>query len=65
MKTKIKNICITSENRNNYKYIIVRECGNDLWFYDFSNDLQSASRICREIQNGLVYELDQVIGENE
>ena len=47
-----------------YKYIIVREVNNEYWFYDFANNLFLASRIATfELENGIVIELENVIGE--
>lgn len=62
---KVKNIRITEKNRKDYKYIVVRECRNQLdeieyWFYDFTNDLYSATMMIRETENGIVLELQNV-----
>ena len=62
---KVRNVCITNETRKNYKYIVVRECRNyhdeiEYWFYNFTNDLYSATMMIREIENGVVLELQNV-----
>lgn len=56
---QVNNICITSADRENYKYVVAREVGYEdtkLWFYCFANSLQQASRVCREIGNGIIIE---------
>ena len=62
---KVRNVCITDTTRKNYKYIVVRECINyrdeiEYWFYNFTNDLYSATMMIREIENGVVLELQNV-----
>ena len=62
---KVTNVCITHATRKNYKYIVVRECRNyhdeiEYWFYNFTNDLYSATMMIREIENGVVLELQNV-----
>lgn len=62
---KVRNVCITNATRKNYKYIVVRECRNyhdeiEYWFYNFTNDLYSATMMIREIENGVVLELQNV-----
>lgn len=62
---KVKNVCITKTTRKNYKYIVVRECRNqfdevEYWFYNFTNDLYSATMMIRETENGIVLELQNV-----
>jgi len=64
---KVKNVFITDTTRNYYKYIVVRECENqttgetEYWYYNFTNDLYSATMMCRETGNGIVLELQNVI----
>lgn len=61
---KVKNVCICPSNREMYKYIIVREVDDVYWFYDFANNLFLASRIATfELGNGIVIELENVVGE--
>ena len=61
---KVKNVCICPSNREMYKYIIVREVNNEYWFYEFANNLFLASRTATfELNNGIVIELENVIGE--
>ena len=62
---KVRNVRITGTTRKNYKYIVVRECRNyrdeiEYWFYDFTNDLYSASMMIRDTENGVVLELQNV-----
>ena len=62
---KVRNVCITDTNRKDYKYIVVRECRNhrdeiEYWFYNFTNDLYSATMMIRETENGIVLELQNV-----
>jgi len=65
---KVRNVCITKENREYYKYIVIRECENyrgvmEYWYYMFTNDLYEATMAMREIGNGIVLELENVVGE--
>lgn len=63
-KIKVKNVCICPSNREMYKYIIVREVNDEYWFYGFANNLFLASRTATfELNNGIVIELENVIGE--
>lgn len=60
----IKNVCITATTRTNYKYVVAREVYNDndeleFWYYAFTNDLYSASMMCRETENGVIFELSE------
>lgn len=58
---KVKNVCITKSNRQQYLYVIIREHENDYYFYDFANSLTMATRACREIENGLVITMDNAL----
>lgn len=64
----IKNVAFCKTTRENYKYVVARECynGNDeleYWFFDFTNDLYTASMQCRETGNGVVFELSNCVDE--
>jgi len=64
---KVKNVCIPQITREHYKYIVVHESENkqtgetEYLFYNFTNDLYSASMSIREIENGVVLELGNVV----
>lgn len=57
-QVKVLNVNITPSNREYYRYVIVREWNDDLWFYAFANSLSMATRICREIENGVVLAIE-------
>lgn len=40
-----------------YKYLIVRACDGDFWYYGEGNDYERCREISREIKNGAVIEL--------
>ena len=60
-KIYVRNVHITDSDREEYKYIIVREVNNVFWFYGFANNLFMASRTASfELHNGIVVELENV-----
>lgn len=64
----IKNVVIAKSTRENYKYVVARECYNDddeleYWFFSFINDLYVASMQLRETGNGVVFELSNCVDE--
>lgn len=60
-KIKALNVTIDDSDRAKYKYIILREYEGEYWYYSMTNDLLNASAIIKEITNGVVVELRDVI----
>lgn len=46
---------------NNYKFAVIRDCENAFWFYSCYNDVTIASRVAKEIGNGVVVLTEDII----
>lgn len=49
-----------SSHAHEYKYMIVRKCDTELWYYGADNDHAKCQRIAQEIGNGLVFESEDI-----
>ena len=51
---KVNNLSATYAN---YKYVVIRDCTNEgYWYYGVYNDIVAAQQAAAEIDNGLVVE---------
>lgn len=61
MKVKVLNLPNSFEKfSEKYPYTVIREVGNDYWFYAMYADLLTASRTAAELRNGVVVESNNV-----
>lgn len=45
-----------SEYVKEYNYTVIRECSDGYWYFGVYNNLEYASRVAKEIGNGVVVE---------
>ena len=54
------NVNNVSKDYANHKYVVVRECDKEYWYYGSYDTLERAQEVCKMLGNGLVVESERV-----